>query len=381
MTAEPGVEKATAPKEDLFHTRDVIAELSQLPSFLTSNERWLAEAVAQLALKGCGREEIGHLLALPAGALNEELPSSLPEVGSPILNLDFLPNGARCIIQGSVSSAHLNGKRCTLQRVLLGEETHALVEVEGDEAAGAVLLARKNLVFDFMPQGPIQAVTEEELPPASQVFGSMPLPLKGREAEQWLCGAVVRLMVKGCGKEEIGFILSLPAKGREASFGTSSMPSSIAAEQIGMLLQDLSFCPSGAECRVEGAKSTGNSLNGLQGVLKESCPSYTSHAKLQLPGEGEVLIHRKNLRLMCYGTWSPSKKVDVPTAAVPEGSTGGLCSWFGCCSLSVAPKTSNVVSCSKTADLTGEIRQLADMKAQGLLSEEEFHAAKAKLLA
>ena len=36
---------------------DVIAELSQLPSFLTSNERWLAEAVAQLALKGCGREE------------------------------------------------------------------------------------------------------------------------------------------------------------------------------------------------------------------------------------------------------------------------------------------------------------------------------------
>ena len=38
--------------------------------------------------------------------------------------------GARCIIQGSVSSAHLNGKRCTLQRVLLGEETHALVEVE-----------------------------------------------------------------------------------------------------------------------------------------------------------------------------------------------------------------------------------------------------------
>ena len=36
---------------------DVIAELAQLPTFLQRNERWLAEAVAQLALKGCGRED------------------------------------------------------------------------------------------------------------------------------------------------------------------------------------------------------------------------------------------------------------------------------------------------------------------------------------
>lgn len=31
--------------------------------------------------------------------------------------------------------------------------------------------------------------------------------------------------------------------------------------------QDLSFCPSGAECCVEGSKSTGNTLNGLQGSI------------------------------------------------------------------------------------------------------------------
>eukprot|EP00438_Fugacium_kawagutii_P006209 Skav222614 [mRNA] locus=scaffold1190:81877:82674:+ [translate_table: standard] len=43
--------------------------------------------------------------------------------------------------------------------------------------AGTVLLARKNLVFDSMTNEPIQA-------------------------EYWLCGAVVRLLLKGCGKED-----------------------------------------------------------------------------------------------------------------------------------------------------------------------------------
>lgn len=39
--------------------------------------------------------------------------------------------------------------------------------------------------------------------------------------------------------QEIGFILSLPAKGEETSFGTSSMPSSIGQEHMGMLLQEM----------------------------------------------------------------------------------------------------------------------------------------------
>lgn len=42
----------------LFTAQDVIAGLSELPGFLSHNERWLAEAVAQLALKGCGRQEL-----------------------------------------------------------------------------------------------------------------------------------------------------------------------------------------------------------------------------------------------------------------------------------------------------------------------------------
>jgi hypothetical protein len=36
---------------------------------------------------------------------------------------------------------------------------------------------------------------------------------------------------------------------------------------------------------------------------------------------------------------------------------------------------------SGDVDVTGELTKLADMKAQGLLTEEEFSAAKAKLLA
>eukprot|EP00913_Durusdinium_trenchii_P033553 g31411.t1 len=107
--------EAKALKEDCFHTRDVIAELSRLPAFL-------------------------------------DLPSSFPEVGTPILDVAFLPSSAVCRIQGSVSSAHLNGKQCTLGRQLLADDTHALVHVEGEEAAGAMLLARKNLIFEAIGQ-------------------------------------------------------------------------------------------------------------------------------------------------------------------------------------------------------------------------------------
>lgn len=366
--------EAKALKEDCFHTRDVIAELSRLPAFLVASEHWLAEATAKLALKGCGREEIAYLMGIHAEALHEDLPSSFPEVGTPILDVAFLPSSAVCRIQGSVSSAHLNGKQCTLGRQLLADDTHALVHVEGEEAAGAMLLARKNLIFEAIGQlneSNAPPMPSEELPSPSQILGSS-LPVKGEEAAQWLCAVVMRLLVKGCGKEEIGFILSLPAKGQEASFGNSNMPSSITADQLGQLLQDLSFCPPGAECRVEGAKSSGK-LNGLQGVLTEACPGHASHAKLQLPGEGEVLIHRKNLRLISYaGLCTDGKKeVNVHTAG-----TAGLCSW--CCSLSVAPKTSKIDASEK---LTGELHRLADLKAGGLLSEDEFQAAKAKLLA
>lgn len=42
----------------------------------------------------------------------------------------FRCSGAVCRIQGSVSSAHLNGKQCTLGRQLLADDTHALVHVE-----------------------------------------------------------------------------------------------------------------------------------------------------------------------------------------------------------------------------------------------------------
>jgi len=388
---------ATALKEDVFHTRDVIAELSKLPGFLASNERWLASVVAQLALKGCGYQELGgcgyqeiaYLLSLPVETLNEDLPSSFPEVGTSVLQLDFLPLGAVCRIQGSVSSAELNGKRCTVCRHLRSHESHALVEVEGDEDAGTVLLARKNLFFDSIGNTSAQvSVSEEELPAPGQLFSRDAIRPLQDEAERWLCGVVVRLLLKSCGKEEIGFILSLPAKGEETSFGTSSMPSSIGQEHMGMLLQDLSFCPSGAECCVEGSKSTGNTLNGLQGVLMEACPGHASHAKMRLPGEGEVLIHRKNLRLVAYATFRQQAEKESKVAGETAPSPG-LCSWFGCCTLSKASKTTNAMvthasvgGYSKTeATLTGELRRLADMKADGLLSDNEFHAAKAKLLA
>lgn len=37
-----------------------MARLKPLPDFLQKKEQWLAAAVAQLALRGCGREESGR---------------------------------------------------------------------------------------------------------------------------------------------------------------------------------------------------------------------------------------------------------------------------------------------------------------------------------
>jgi len=53
----------TNPRHLGRSTEDVIAELSKLPGFLASNERWLASVVAQLALKGCGYQELGGWVA------------------------------------------------------------------------------------------------------------------------------------------------------------------------------------------------------------------------------------------------------------------------------------------------------------------------------
>ena len=53
----------TNPRHLGRSTEDVIAELSKLPGFLASNERWLASVVAQLALKGCGYQEPGCWVA------------------------------------------------------------------------------------------------------------------------------------------------------------------------------------------------------------------------------------------------------------------------------------------------------------------------------
>ena len=51
--------------------------------------------------------------------------------------------GAVCRIQGSVSSAELNGKRCTVCRHLRSHESHALVEVE----ANAMSVCRLGISF------------------------------------------------------------------------------------------------------------------------------------------------------------------------------------------------------------------------------------------
>ncbi|CAJ1380561.1 unnamed protein product [Effrenium voratum] len=346
--------EASALKEDRFYTSDVLARLEPLPDFLQKKEQWLAAAVAQLALRGCGREEISYLVNLPEEVLNEDLEG---QEGTCLLDLDFLPIGAGCLIQGSVSAAHLNGLSCCLLRPL--RETHALVAAEGTdlgEGTGVpVLLARKNLIFQkkaatFSP--------EEEVPDPAQLLGATALPedLCNEEARRWLGGLVGRLLLRSCGREEV-------------SFGAPALPSSVAAEHLGMMLQDLAFCPVGAMVRVEGSKSM-ERLNGLQGALSESCPSYATHAKLSLPGEGEILIHRKNLRLVAYGGLKTVLK--EPRTAAP----GPGCAWFSCCSASFAQKQ----SIKAPASLADDLRHLAELKTAGALSDGEFQAAKRKLL-
>ncbi|CAE7445516.1 unnamed protein product [Symbiodinium necroappetens] len=382
--------EASALKEDRFYTNDVIAEIATLPSFLQDKpaERWLSEVVAKLALRGCGREEVAWLLSLPVDTINEELPASAGEeqLGSCLLDLAFVPRGAGCGIFGSNSSPQLNERRCTLCRDLSGVETHALVVVEardGDppgEYQDAMLIARKNLRFDSIPSRQLTEASQwpnvanmpipaqEEVQAPSALLGEAtpsPACLCTAEALQWLLPCVARLWAaKACVREEIAFLLSLPAE----KLG-SALPS-LGAENLGKFLQDLSFVPQGACCRVEGSTSNAR-LNGLEGRLIESCPSYSTHAKLLLAGEGEVLIHRKNLRLLALG--------GVPSQ-VEKASSGGLCAWLGlrCCDEVRAAPPQRLGPRKDGAFLAGELRRLGEMRASGLLSDVEFHAAKTK---
>eukprot|EP00439_Symbiodinium_sp_Y106_P080470 s117_g19.t1 len=365
-------------------------EVVDMGSLEKPAERWLSEVVAKLALRGCGREEVAWLLSLPVDTINEELPASAGEeqLGSCLLELDFVPRGAGCSIFGSNSSPQLNERRqvrCTLCRDLSGVETHAMVIVEardGDphgEYQDAMLIARKNLRFDSLPARQLLEASQwpnianmpippqEVQAPASLLGEAAPSPASLCTAEarharlaapcirvmcqalQWLVACVARLWAaKACVREEIAFLLSLPAE----KLG-SALPS-LGAENLGKLLQELSFAPSGACCRVEGSTSNAR-LNGLEGRLTESCPSHACCMYVSA-GEGEVLtlgrialppeyrckcyvcaddqsglkrlarIHRKNLRLLDLGT------LPVP-AQVEKGSSRGLCAWLGlrCC--------------------------------------------------
>ncbi|CAE7253643.1 unnamed protein product [Symbiodinium microadriaticum] len=300
--------EASALKEDRFYTNDVIAEIATLPSFLQDKpaERWLSEVVAKLALRGCGREEVAWLLSLPVDTINEELPASAGEeqLGSCLLDLAFVPRGAGCGIFGSNSSPQLNERRCTLCRDLSGVETHALVVVEardGDppgEYQDAMLIARKNLRFDSIPSHQLTEASQwpnvanmpipaqEEVQAPSALLGEAtpsPACLCTAEALQWLLPCVARLWAaKACVREEIAFLMSLPAE----KLG-SALPS-LGAENLGKFLQDLSFVPQGACCRVEGSTSNAR-LNGLEGT-DSGLQSMAQLASIEVSAPGWVFV-------------------------------------------------------------------------------------------
>jgi len=307
-----------------FLLEDAIAEFRGLPDFLQTTkvaERWLCETVVRLRLKQCGREEVAWLLGVPVHTINEALPGSAAGslIGEALSDLGFLPRGSGCIIQGCRSLAHLNGRRCALVQDLKDGATHAMVIVAGgtEEELGAgdpsntIGIARKNLELACSPDDiestegfPSMSLAPEATPESPRrkpedYLGQKrdaPLPehLTGKPAMQWLASAAGRLAEsKECGREEVAYLLGLAAK----SLNGAALSPSVAAEDVGQFLTELTFVPKRAECSVEGSNSRAD-LNGRKAHLLEECLDSQTHARICVGELNEELqIHRKNLRL------------------------------------------------------------------------------------
>lgn len=125
---------------------------SKRPAFLRSPdaEQWLAALVGRLVTaKSVGREELHHFLgSLDAtsqvfgGSL---VPPSLTEDSLNVMldELGFIPATALCVVEGSNSFAHLNGRDGRLLECCPDGATHAKLQPNGEDAP--LQIHRKNL--------------------------------------------------------------------------------------------------------------------------------------------------------------------------------------------------------------------------------------------
>lgn len=309
-----------------FALEDVLQELTGVPDFLQGKEaeRWLCGVMAHLRMKNCGREELAWLLNLPLESINEDIPSSGSKelLGFDLLSIGFLPRGAGCSIRDCRTLSFLNGRKCTLCRDCTDEASHAFVLVEGgpgeqfgqEDLGKPILIARKNLTYIVVPTEASQEgcpsldlYSGEDQPEPE--FG--PLEFLGDQwfdnaderpsflmpAEAWLTRVVGNLVTsKGIGREELGYILSLPKKGSSQGFGGAVVPSSITPDCYDKMLEELGFIPSSLYCLVLNSNSYAH-FNGRHCYLTEPCPEGATHAAVNLDGE-ELRIHRKNLKLI-----------------------------------------------------------------------------------
>lgn len=266
------------------------------------------------------------------------------------------------------------------------------------------------------------------LPSSLDVLGPVPeLPdhLQSLEAQSWLVSVVGRLVVhKGCGREELCHLFAWTSP--TFAWGSAVLPS-ITEEHLGQMFDELKYLPQGLGCTMEGSNSYAN-LNGKSGRLARACCDGQEHAAVIGLEAEEMLIHRKNLRLTAFvGQLLPADVVPSPAVApalaeglsapappaaqvadasasavvalkasepMPRESGGVSFAWlFGCCSSTTAMKPERMpmaapvrapaapVAPANASTVADELGKLASLKAAGVLTDAEFDAAKARVLA
>jgi len=151
-----------------------------------------------------------------------------------------------------------------------------------------------------VPCSPSSAPVLEQVSDMVQEMNGLPDFLQSLAAEKWLCEAAAQLRYKGCGIEEIAWILGIPVK-----VLNDALPSSASPEFVGTNLLDLGFLPRGAGCMIANSRSAAY-LNGRKCTLVMDCADGVEHAHVLVeggPGEemGQedaakpIMIARKNL--------------------------------------------------------------------------------------
>jgi len=187
-------------------------------------------------------------------------------------------------------------------------------EPDAAEEAGFPLLS---LAPELEPEVTTQWAPSAMLGEAWEDPSALPQHLQGAEALVWLSALVGRLVEsKSSGREEMCYLLDLPAPSFPRGFGGAGVPLSITPEQAGALFEELTFVPDGTTCHIEGCNTNAH-LNGKVGTLSAFCPDGQQYAKVNLGELGELQLHRKNLRLPAAE--KPAAQAIDSGEAAPEG--------------------------------------------------------------